>query len=248
MASLLMFAVPTWATTNYVTNGTFAATTGFGQLNDNVTVTDWTNTDYSGANVGYNFLFSPTDADDGTGVTGVDGAIQLWGPGSGSDDVNNGFTDSPVGGNFLAMDADYEVAAVTQAITPLTSGVSYTLSFYYAYAQQYTFTGPTTQQLTFSIGDIDGQTTQMANPTEGFTGWFLETFTFKADNSDIAANNPLLSLLAVGSPQVPPFVLVSDVSLMQTPEPGTLFLIGIGLLAVALPGRILRRRVRHQSF
>jgi hypothetical protein len=208
------------AATELVTNGDFELTTnGSGQLGYNTQATGW-------AASGYNFLFAPGVADS-TGTTGVDGNLKLWGPGDGS---ANGLTSSPSGGNYIAADGAYEVGAITQSISGLTIGQSYTLTFEWAGAQQYNFTSPTTEQWEVSLGGETFTTPVADDVNHGFTGWMNQSFTYTA-----TATTELLSFLAIGTPSgEPPFSLLDGVSLQATPvpEPSSLILI-IGCAAMA---------------
>lgn len=245
--TLFALAIPARATVDYVQNGSFETTSGPGQVDYNgQTLANWTNTDYSGSAVGYNFLYSATDFDNGTGVNGVDGNIQLWGPGNGP---NNGLGPSPDGGNFLADDGAYEASAIEQTLnlTGFQAGDEYQLNFWWGGAQQYNFNGQTTEQWQVTLGGVTQDTAVLTDPSNGFTGWQYVTMDFSPTTA-----NPVLSFLAVGtpiSPSEPPFVLLDGVSLTQTPEPGSFALIGFGLLGAPMVYRMIRRRrtVKHAS-
>jgi len=222
------------ARADLIVNGGFETTTGSssgGQLGYNVNATGWSTT-------GYNFLFTPGSADT-TGVTGSDGNLQLWGPGNGS--ANGLPATSPAGGNYVAADGAYEVGAINQTLSGLTVGAQYTVSFYYAGAQQegVNFTAPTTEAWQVSFGSSTQTTPVLNNAGKGFTGWQSETFTFTADNT-----SDVLSFLAEGTPSgVPPFSLLDGVdvepAVVPTPEPSSL--IGGGLVVLALAGSSLRK-------
>jgi len=205
---------------NLVSNGSFELTSaGAGQLGYNTTATNWTSTG------GYNFIFAYGTADS-TGSNGQYGNVQLWGPHNGS---NNGMpSGSPDGGNFIAADGGFQVEPIQQTIHGLTMGNKYSLSFWWAGAQQYGYTGATTEQWQVSLGGDTQFTQVLNNQSHGFTGWQLQTFTFTADNT-----SDVLSFLAIGTPSgVPPFVLLDGVTMYdmgQTPEPGTLALSLAGL-------------------
>jgi PEP-CTERM motif len=234
---LLSLASPSWASTNFVTNGSFESTTaGGGQLGFNTNATDWTNLPDGAGDPGYNFLFTPGSADT-TGETGDFGDLQLWGPGNGS--ANGLPATSPDGGNYIAADGAFEIGAIQQTIAGnLTIGATYALSFWWAGAQQSGFTGPNTEQWQVSLGDLTQSTAIVDNTSQGFTGWQLQTFDFVADQV-----NPVLSFLAVGTPNgEPPFSLLDGVDLEAVPEPATFALIGLGLMAIPLAGRLRRRR------
>jgi hypothetical protein len=218
-----------WLSTTSFTNGGFESTTGgtSGQLG------------YQGFNAsgwqtnGYNFLFTPGSADT-TGVNGQFGTLQLYGLNNGG---LNALTGSPDGGNFIAADGAFNVGPITQTITGLVAGEQYQVSFYYAGAQQTTFTGDTTEQWMVSLGGSAVQSTPILNDVStGFTGWNHEVFTFTADGSSDA-----LSFLAAGTPNgEPPFSLLDGVSFTAVPEPASMLLMGSGLAALG----IVRRRRR----
>jgi hypothetical protein len=208
---------------NLVVNGSFETTTnGAGQLGYNTDATGWT---VQAPGSSYIFLYTPGIADTGSAPTGQYGQNPLWGPGNGS---NNGLTaTSPDGGNFIAMDADFQTSAITQTISGLTDGDSYAVNFWWAAAQQYNFFGPTQQNITVGLGSQTQTTSTYSLPSEGFSGWMYQTFDFTADGS-----SDVLSFLAGGSPAVPPFTLLDGVSMnvAPTPEPGSLPLLFTGLM------------------
>jgi hypothetical protein len=232
----LILASPIQASLSF-SNGSFETTTnGTGQLTFNTSVTGWTSVSDGAGHDGYNFLFASGTADS-TGAIGADGALTLWGPNDGS--ANGLPASSPDGGNYIAADGAYEVGAISQQVTGLIVNDSYTLSFYWAGAQQSGFTGPNTEGWDVSFGGVTQDTTILNNTSEGFTGWQKQTFTFVANST-----SELLSFLAVGTPGgEPPFSLLDGVSLAQsTPEPETYALIGLGLLAIPLASKLLKKR------
>jgi hypothetical protein len=237
--SLLAFSFSAQAT-NLIVNGSFESTTnGPGQFNTSTTtLTGWSSS-------GYNFVFASGGADT-TGANGEYGNVMLWGPNDGS---NNGLpASSPDGGNFIAADGAFEIGAITQTVSGLTVGDTYTLSFYWAGAQQTAHDGATTEQWKVTLGGVEQDTPILDNANHGFTGWQLQTFDFTANST-----SELLSFLAVGTPNgVPPFSLLDGVSLnadtsgaQSTPEPGSVVLI-LGGLMVGLGARRLQKRVRSK--
>ena len=211
---------------NLVVNGDFETTTNGPNLQfDYYTVaTGWTST--NAGNDAYNFIFA-SGAADTTGASGQFGNLQLWGPGNGS---NNGLpASSPTGGNYVGADGAFQNGAISQTINGLTMGNSYTVSFWWAGAQQSGFTGATTEQWQVSLGSQTQSTAVVSNASHGFTGWMQQSFTFTADNT-----SDLLSFFAVGTPNgVPPFVLLDGVTLNgnnPVPEPGTITLVLGGVL------------------
>lgn len=230
----LAVALPASANTSYVLNGSFESTTnGNGQLGYNTNATNWTNQNNAGT-WGYNFLFAPGTADT-TGAVGSAGTVSLWGPGNGS---NNGLTTSPNGGYFIAADPVYQTGTISQVINGLTVGQEYAVQFYWAGAQQYTFNGATTEGWQVTLGSSTQSTGTISNVSHGFTGWRLATMDFVATST-----SETLSFLALGTPSgLPPFVLLDGVSMIAAPEPGTFVLIGLGLLAIPLGARRIRKR------
>jgi hypothetical protein len=227
VAAMGLLAAAQAHSASLVTNGSFETTTaGGGQLGYNTDATGW-------ATSGYNFLF-PAGTADTTGVTGVDGGLQLWGPGNG---VANGLpASSPDGGNYVAADGAYQVGAITQSINGLTPGAQYDVGFYWAGAQQQSFFGATTEQWVVSLGAQTISTSVLNNASQGFTGWTHEDFTFTATSA-----SETLSFLAVGTPSgVPPFSLLDGVTLNAVvPEPATwaMMILGVGGI-----GALARRR------
>ena len=220
---------------NLVLNGDFETTThGGGQLGYNTQAAFWTTG-------GYNFLFTPGSADS-TGVTGSDGNLKLWGPSDGS--ANGLPSTSPSGGNYVAADGAYEVGAISQTVSNLFVGNTYSLSFYWAGAQQSGFSGTNTEAWQVSLGTETYTTDIATNVSHGFTGWVQQTFNFTA-----TATNEVLSVLARGTPPgVPPFSVLDGVSMTQVtsptpaPEPSTLQYGAVALLFVCAGARKMFRR------
>ncbi|HLK65424.1 MAG TPA: hypothetical protein VKU19_18425 [Bryobacteraceae bacterium] len=208
---------------NLIVNGGFEQTTnGLGQFDDLTQATGWTSAPLNGQ-LAYNFLFGPGTADT-TGENGQYGNLQLWGPNNGS---NNGLpATSPDGGNFVAADGAFQTAPITQVVNGLTPGADYTVSFYWAGAQQSGFSGATTEQWQVSLGAQTQSTPILDNADHGFTGWQLASFTYTATQA-----SEVLSFLAAGTPDgEPPFSLLDGVSMSAAPEPGTAGLLVGGLL------------------
>ena len=224
------------ASANLVQNGGFEQTTftGSEQLIGANQATDWTSN-------GYNFLFAAGTATTTGSESARGGFVKLWGPATGS---NNGFTDSPSGGNWIAADGAFEVSPIQQTINNLVIGQTYQLSFDWAAAQQSTYFGPTTEGWIVSLGDQTFSTEILNNPSEGFQAWRQQVFNFTATST-----SEVLSFLAAGTPTGnPPFSLLDNVQLNAVqlnavPEPDSLplMLSGLGLLVVSS-----RRRSKTQ--
>ena len=240
VAAMVALGCVSQAHANLVTNGDFETTTalngnttGEGQLGYNINATGWT---ISG---GYAFLFNPGTAAT-TGATGQYGNLQLWGPGDGS--ANGLPFASPTGGNFLALDGAFQQAPIQQTINNLIVGDHYTVSFYWAGAQQYNFTGPTTEQFDVTLGSQMQATAVVNDASKGFTGWTQTTFNYTA-----TATSEVLSFLAQGTPGgEPPFSVLDGVDVEHNvPEPTSLGLLAssLGVAAFLLKTRARRRAV-----
>src|SRR5579871_5172115 len=126
---------------NLVQNGCFSAytptlstTTGseeVGPVNGNSNdVSDW-------SSAGYNMLYVPGTATSGGAVVPEYGNyLSLWGAANGGLNTWDGNGPAGVGGNFFALDGDFETGAITQTVSGLQAGTVYAISFYYAFAQQ----------------------------------------------------------------------------------------------------------------
>jgi hypothetical protein len=218
-----------------VVNGDFETNGGNGQMGFNTTVTGW-----SINNPSYTFVYGPGTADT-TAAIGQYGFNALWGPGNGS--ANGLPATSPTGGYFIAQDSDFQQSAIYQTINGLTPGNSYTVSFWWAAAQQYTFYGPNQSQWQVSLGAQTQSTAFAAIPSQGFSGWMNQSFTYTATSS-----SEVLSFFANGSPPVPPFALLDGVTLnanSSVPEPGTITLIATGAMGVI--GAVRRYQLKKRG-
>jgi hypothetical protein len=229
-AALLVMSGAAHAT-QFVVNGDFTElSNGVGRLNFDTVATGWSTT-------GYNFAVT-----DGTvGTNGGDGPVSYWTAANGGANTWNGLTASGTG-NFASLDGDFITAPLTQTITGLTVGDTYTLSFNYAFSQQFGFDGDTIQSLTASLGSFSDTLPSSSGttlPSHGFSGWSTFSTTIVADST-----SETLSFLAFGNLPVPPFALVSDVSLTGgVPEPSTWAMMLIGFGGIGFAAYRSRRRV-----
>ena len=144
----------------------------------------------------------------------------------------------------MAADGAYEVGAISQTVSNLFVGNSYSLSFYWAGAQQSGFSGVNTEAWQVSLGTETYTTSIATNVSHGFTGWVQQTFNFTATST-----NEVLSFLAKGTPPgVPPFSVLDGVSMTEVasptpaPEPSTLQYGAVALLFVFAGARKMFRR------
>ncbi len=215
---------------------------------------------------GYNFVFAPGTADSGTS-TGANsgqpneapgqynntsagyGTTYLWGKqnNAASPTITNYPAPNGTTANFLAADGAFQTGAITQQITGLTIGKTYSLLFYWAASQQQSFTGALSENWSVSLGNQTFATKTYALPSQSFSGWMPQTFTYTAN-----AASETLSFLAVGSnadgtaTSEPPFLLLGGVSLNAVPEPSTWALF-VGFGAVCLGLEVTRRRRRRAA-
>jgi hypothetical protein len=224
-------------------NGDFTQlSSGLGQLNTNTTAYGWYT---SGPDAtGYEFVMNNGNA----GSNGEYGGVALWTQANGGANSWNGATLSG-NGNFLAMDGDFQTTAVSQTVHDLIPGDYYTITFNTALSQQYGFYGDTIQDITVSWG---GYTQELYSsyfgssyslPSTGFSGWTQWTGILQASSS-----SEVLSFLANGNLPVPPFALLSDVSVTgpAAPEPATWALMGLGFAGLGFAA--YRRRARLGTF
>ena len=171
----------------------------------------------------------------------------MWSPSNGGSGTTN-ITASPNGGSFLAVDPSYQNGMLSQTLTSLVTGATYTVSFYAAAAQQqgislagsgYSSINNTWSLLRYHKNNVLTATT--VAPTisindKAFSGWVQQSLSFMATSSQMTLS--FLASTNVTSGQ-PPFALLDGVSVTQNvPEPSTMALLAVGMLGMVT----LRRR------
>lgn len=190
-------------------------------------------TGWSG-NGGYGLWYSSAAA-----ATGTDACTQY--PVSGNTQrLSPGVDAPPVGsGSFIGLDGQPGLHfSVSQDITGLDPGSMYNVSFYWGQTQEMSREGPTTELLQVSLGGQSFMTPQSAIDTHGWTGWMAQSFTFLASTA-----NETLTFLSIGTPaNLPPFAVLTGVTMHKVPEPPVLAMFGGGLLGLGLLTLVAHRR------
>jgi hypothetical protein len=282
-STLAGFAQPARATTLF--NGNFTSTAGTlgtaggglntlqsngvsGDYTTGGSLNSWTIQDV-GSSSGLAFVYyagnqgSTTTNGDGVNLNGRFGNFSVYDPGNIAGATPSGGAipnASPGGGNSIAADgaSGYQVA-IYQTLTSLNPGSIYAVTFWYAAAQQYSFSGTTTEGWQVSLENAAQVTQVAANGTTiqdtpaqpgaglaqgSFQAWAQQTFNFTATSS-----TEVLTFLSLGTPSgQPPVDFLSDVQLSPTatPEPAALGMFGLGLVSLAAL-RMRRNRLRKSG-
>jgi PEP-CTERM motif len=212
-------AIAPAAAQNLVTNGTFVTTNGRSSPLNLGYVTGWSSST-AGIDAAY------VDATGYHDPLLQSSVFNLWYAGYGGNSWNGL---GPTGGTYAGLDGNFGTP-LTQTITGLKIGYTYTLSFAWALAQEQTAAGPDTGYLNASLGGSSNTTATKSIPYQGFSGWFTQSYTYVAN-----ATSEALVFTAGGTGQ-PPTLLLTNVSLTQTgapvPEPASLALLGSGVAAM----------------
>ena len=221
-------------TVNLVTNGTFSTTSlsgtgGFLCANTGGStcasqVASWSATCATGGCAGTatpsSVLFAGSNGSAWNGGYGL-----YW----------SGIGDAPLGGNAIGIDGDpHYTSVLSQSVSGLKVGETYLLQFYQAASQQIGLSGKTTEQWSVSLGGGTSQVSALQNTaSQSASPWMSVAMRFVAN-----ATSETLQFVALGTPSgEPPVVLLSDVSMVDIPEPA-----GLGLVMAAVLGFVALRR------
>jgi len=243
------------ARANLIADGSFSLDAQNTQLSATGVTNGWYNSyNANSGNLGFNFVYSSAGAATGNNAT-LGGSyagsccVALFGPNGTviqnngvNSTSNNGLTNSPDGGSFVALDGDPNVnAAISTTVNNLTIGQNYTLSFYWAGAEFAASTNSaTTDWLTVALGGVSQNTNTINVADKGFSGWQLINMQFTAN-----ATTETLSFLANGTPTgEPPASLLDGVSLVASPvpEPATWSVLLVGFVGIVAWPRLIRKR------
>ena len=217
-----------------VFNGDFENASGVGQIHTGYsTVSNWTVID--SATMG--LYIGDRNADN---YLGIPPNVQFYGPDNIPFPVNNGFTESPNGGFFLAGTAGSDTASISQVISGLTPGRTYSLDMYWAQAQMVIYPGDTNSGWNIGFGSDAATTGTPTLPNKGFSGWQAYNTTFTA-----SAASQTLSFAPTGTGPGG-YVLLDGVTLTQqqtaVPEPSTYALLCISLGVVGYARKRMNKK------
>jgi hypothetical protein len=162
---------------------------------------------------------------------------------------------SPDGGNYVMLDGDPNYGSgIQQTVANLKVGQEYAITFYQAAGEQTGFgnagaTANVNWGICFSNATCTTANASVA-PTMSFledgtsavTAWNKVTINFTATTV-----SQTLTFLAEGPTGAPPFLMLDGVSITAAPEPATMGLIGLGLIAFPLAHRWMMKRKKTRG-
>ncbi len=278
---LVAFAagVPARAT-NLVLNGDFENSSpnntstwptsagGIGQIDNIVTLSDWTKTSVAAdGSDGFAFVINKdADFDNGNSYPSQGGGFPskfsnssatnlfLWGPNSVTYPLNNGFSGPPgssATNKFIGAGGDYGASVLTQIVTGFDTSKQYVLSYDFAGSQLTTRMGDTNQQWKVLLGTVDHSVPELTNPSQGFTPWLTymsNPFTPSAASLTLRFESWGRAVTGgSGSGSSDPFLLLDNVKILEQAAPpppsvpGPLPVLGIGMTFAW--SRRLRRQI-----
>lgn len=165
------------------------------------------------------------------GFYGYYGVSQNYGPSLLQ--YTNALGTDPNGGNFAAIDGDRYGGVLSQSISGLTPGQTYTLTFYQASDHYQGWNDTQSSTWTVTLGDQTQSAPTMTNVAGSPNPWTEVTMSFTATSA-----TELLSFANLGG-GAPPFGLLDGVSLTATgvAEPVSWALMTLGIGAVGLLAR-----------
>jgi choice-of-anchor C domain-containing protein len=163
-------------------------------------------------------------------------SIPTWTVGSGGVDLITGYWQSPPGGGN-SIDLDELAPGSVQTSFGTNAGTEYMLSFELSGNPDGGNPVKTVEVDVAGVIQTFTFDTSIAGNNESNMKWVLETLTFTATG---ATTN--LKFLSLDDPDSAYGAAIGNVSVVAVPEPGTLALLGVGLLAT---GGFVRRKSRR---
>ncbi len=242
---LLAAALPATAAPNLVTNGDFENSSalntvsyptsagGIGQVGSVVSLPGWTKTITKDLNSGGFAFVTNTDADfnnsnpypdQGGGFPSIFSPtaqtnIFLWGPDFSPNKQENNFSASPNGGNFLAVYGDYGRSKMSQTVSGLAVGTSYSFSFEYAGSQATDEFGETEQYWAVTGPGGSFNTPTRTNPSRSFSPWLTYSTTFVAASDSVDLDFEPFSSSTSGTGSLAAVLLLDNVQIRETTAP-----------------------------
>ena len=171
-------------------------------------------------NIALAFAVGPGQGDALPGLPSTESPWRLWGPLGAS---------SPDGGNYLALCGETGYNGSLSQPVPLVPGAGYVLTFWWAVAQQWPYSGAASSGVLAAIAGAS-VTLERHIVAHGFGAWQPVTLAFTADTVN------LLTVRAFSSGGEQPFTLLDGVRIdaVPVPEVSTIVLVLLGVAWLAL--------------